>query len=89
MDRECTCEQGLGVEAGQKERENPKTETLGWDGAPRGVLSHAPEIMTWTEIKSQMLNWLSHLGPRKLCFKGIRGTKLGQSREDKQEKMLA
>ena len=31
-----------------------------WGGAQQGALSQDPEIMTWTEIKSQMLNWLSH-----------------------------
>ena len=29
-------------------------------GAQRGDTSHDCEIMTWAEIKSQMLNWLSH-----------------------------
>ena len=29
--------------------------------APWGAESHDPEIMTWAKIKSQILNWLSHL----------------------------
>ena len=31
-------------------------------GARHGARSHDPGIMTWTEIKSQMLNWLIHPG---------------------------
>ena len=38
--------------------------------AQHGVWSHDAEIMTWAEIKSQMLNWLSHPGAptKKTCF---------------------
>ena len=36
--------------------------------APRGGQSHDPEIMTWAEIKSQILNGPSHPGaPNTLC----------------------
>ena len=31
-------------------------------GAQCGAWSHYPEIMTWVEIKNQMLNWLSQQG---------------------------
>jgi len=33
--------------------------------------SHNPEIMTWAEIKSQMLNWLSHPSTPLPCFSEI------------------
>ena len=36
-----------------------------WAGAWRRAGSHNPEIMTWTETKSQMPNQLSHpVAPR-------------------------
>ena len=34
----------------------------------RHELTHDPEIKTWAEIKSQMLNWLSHPGDSKSDF---------------------
>ena len=37
--------------------------------APRGAESHNPGVMTWTEIKSWMLNHLSHSGtPLFVCL---------------------
>ena len=32
-----------------------------------GPRSHDPEIMTWAEIKSRMLNWVSHPGAPRIC----------------------
>lgn len=52
------CEQG----EGQREREE---QTPRWAGSLPGAPSHDPEIMTWTEVKSQMLNQLSHTGGSK------------------------
>ena len=45
---------------GQKgmERENLK-QMPHWDRAQHGAQSHDPEVMTWTEIKSQTLNCLT------------------------------
>ena len=38
--------------------------------APHGAWSHDPGVVTWAEIKSQMLNWLSHPGaPRRELLK--------------------
>ena len=37
-------------------------------GAHYGARSHDPEIMTWADIRSQMLNWLSHLGAPKCHY---------------------
>ena len=31
-------------------------------GVQHGAWSHNPEIKIWAEVKSQTLNWLSHLG---------------------------
>ena len=53
-------ESGRGAE-GEEER-NPSrlcTEHRAWHGA----WSQDPEIMTWAETKSQMLNWLRHQAP--------------------------
>ena len=49
------------------EREHRGREELrdGKKQSQHGTWSHHPEIMTWTETKSQMINWLSHpCGPR-------------------------
>ena len=42
-----------------------------------GAGSHNPEIMTWLEIKSQMLNWLSHPGALRCLFKRLSKKVLG------------
>ena len=51
--------------SGGAEGEGEKVkQTLCWARSP-GAPSHDPEIMTWAEIKSQILNWLSHPGTPK------------------------
>ena len=45
-----------------KGRERILSRLYAQPGAQHWAGSHAPGIMTWAEIKSQMLNWLSHQG---------------------------
>ena len=40
-------------------RENLK-QTPCWTWSPMRAQTHDPKIMTWAELKSQMVNWLSH-----------------------------
>ena len=50
---------------GHRERERKTLKhdsTLSMDGAWHKAQSLDPKIMTWVEIKGQMLNWLSHSG---------------------------
>ena len=44
-----------GEDQGEREKQTPTKQ-----GAWGRAWSHDPEIMTWADIKSQMLNWLSH-----------------------------
>lgn len=53
-----------------RERQNPK------HGAQHRDRTHNPEIMTWTKIKSQMLNQQSHPGTREVAFKALLKTNL-------------
>ena len=61
--RACKQERGRDRE---QERENPKEASYWQQRARHGARSHQPElalnseIMTWAEIKSQALKWLSH-----------------------------
>ena len=57
-ERESMGEQGRGRE---REREKPRQALCYQSGAQTGVPVNQ-EIMTWAEIKSLMLNWLSHPG---------------------------
>ena len=53
-------------------RERISSRLLTECGAHCGAWSQDPEIMTWGEIKSQTLKWLSHPGaPRCNIFEGI------------------
>ena len=47
---------------GQRERERESFSRLLTEGGAQcgGAQSHNPEIMTWAEIKSRLLNQLSH-----------------------------
>ena len=45
----------------REQKENLK-QTSCWARSPCGALSYNPEIMTWTEIKSRLLNQLSLFG---------------------------
>lgn len=52
-------------EAEERERESSgrlPTEEGRWGGNPTLTLFQDPEIMTWPEIESPMLNWLSQPG---------------------------
>ena len=55
--------EGEGQEEGEKQKQTPH-----WAWSPMQARSHDPEIMTWAEIKSQMLNGLSHPGAMVFCF---------------------
>ena len=56
----CVCKQG--EEQREREAENPQADSL--QNTDHSL--YDPKIMTWAEIKSQALNWLSHPGtPRK------------------------
>ena len=46
----------------ERERENPKQAPCCQHRAQRGAQFHNAGIMTWAEIKSQMLNQLNHPG---------------------------
>ena len=48
--------------SGDRGRDNLK-QALHWAQSPTGAQSHNPEIMTWAEIKSWMLNQLSPPSP--------------------------
>ena len=50
-----------GGKEGEGEVENLQ-QTTAEQGAPHRAWSHEPEIMTWADIKSQLLNRLSHPG---------------------------
>ena len=52
-----------------RDRERGRERILSRIWAWHGAWSHNPEIMTWAEIKSQTLNWLSHPGAPQLTFK--------------------
>ena len=61
--------ESAGEEQKKKERENPKQAPCLAQN-PMWAQSHDSEIMTWAEIKSWMLNWLSHLNaPKNAVFK--------------------
>ena len=53
------CKQG--EEQQERERQNPK-QIRAERGAQCKAQSNDPDIMTWAEIKSRMVNWLSHPG---------------------------
>ena len=46
----------------QRQRERNLSRLSAEQGAQCGAWSQDPEIMTWAETKSQMLNWLYHPG---------------------------
>ena len=46
----------------ERERERILSRLHSWNGVWCRAQSHNPEIMTWAEIKSRTLNWLSHPG---------------------------
>ena len=64
----------IGSRGRRKGRENLKqahAQHGAWHGAQHGARSHDPEIMTWAEIKSRMLNWLSPPGAPIFTLAGI------------------
>jgi len=83
LERERTCAQ---CRKGQRERTSSRTSPPhhAEHGVRRGTRSHDPEITTWTEIKSPMLNWLSHSGAPPTIFSRARVESGSQclSRED-------
>ena len=48
---------GQGGEGAERERERIPSRFHAQHGAQHGAQSHDSKIMTWTKIKSQMLNW--------------------------------
>ena len=45
-----------------RERESQAGSMLSTELDGHGASPHSPRILTWTEIKSHMLNWLNHPG---------------------------
>ena len=61
----CMWATGVGAEGG---RENPKPPPCYQHRAQCRTRSHDPQIVTWAEIKSRTLNWLSHPGTPHIAF---------------------
>ena len=53
---------------GEGQRDNPKQAPLCQQELDVGLELTNHEIMTWPEIKSQTLNWLSHPGNSRMMF---------------------
>ena len=56
------------VSGGQRERQRISSRFHAQCGVQLGARSHDCEIMTWAEIKRQLLNWLRHPGSPSLNF---------------------